>query len=390
MLVGVDAGADALIAAGHRPDIVVVGEEGLAQGSQAGDRGATVSDKALRTSREVVLHADRSGRALGGDRLDRLGVRHQTLSASGTSEDVALLLADVRGASLIIAVGTHATLDEFLDRQRSGLASTFLTRLRVGPKLVDAKGIPQLYAGRVRAVAPGARAPRRAPRPGRRDRRDPGGRRLVVVDRRRAVRRTRLDPRTLHVISFRYHIVSIVSVFLALAIGVALGGGPLKGEVDNTLVDQVKTDRQAKADLEAQITGLRSSNTFTDEFATTVAPGLIGDTLQGRAVTLVVLPTAQQSDVTALKDLVGVAGGTVGGTDADRQPAGRRRGQAARRRARQPARGPGHRRHHPGGRQPLRADRRPDRAGDRHRLQRRQGGRRAGDQHPGRPRAPPA
>ena len=150
VLVGVDAGADALIAAGHRPDILVVGEDGLAQGGQAGDRGATVSDKALRTSREVVLHADRSGRALGGDRLDRLGVRHQTLSASGTSEDVALLLADVRGASLIIAVGTHATLDEFLDRQRSGLASTFLTRLRVGPKLVDAKGIPQLYAGRVR------------------------------------------------------------------------------------------------------------------------------------------------------------------------------------------------------------------------------------------------
>jgi uncharacterized membrane-anchored protein len=150
VLVVVDAGADALVAAGHRPDIVVVGEDGLAQGTQAGDRGATVSDKALRTSREVVLHADRSGRALGGDRLDRLGVRHQTLSASGTSEDIALLLADVRGASLIVAVGTHATLDEFLDRQRSGLASTFLTRLRVGPKLVDAKGIPQLYAGRVR------------------------------------------------------------------------------------------------------------------------------------------------------------------------------------------------------------------------------------------------
>ncbi|CAN5652849.1 putative cytokinetic ring protein SteA [soil metagenome] len=150
VLVGVDAGADALIAAGHRPDIVVVGDDGLAQGSTAGERGSTVSDKALRSSREVVLHADRSGRAIGGDRLDRLGVRHHTLSASGTSEDVALLLADVRGASLIIAVGTHATLDEFLDRQRAGLASTFLTRLRVGPKLVDAKGVPQLYSGRVR------------------------------------------------------------------------------------------------------------------------------------------------------------------------------------------------------------------------------------------------
>jgi hypothetical protein len=116
------------------------------------------------------------------------------------------------------------------------------------------------------------------------------------------------------VISFRYHIVSIVSVFLALAVGIALGGGPLKGQVDNTLVDQVKSDRQTKAALQAQIAGLRSSNTFTDQFASTVAPTLIGDTLKGRVVTLVVLPTAEQSDVTSLSDLVGVAGGTVGGT----------------------------------------------------------------------------
>ena len=150
VLVGVDSGADALIAAGHRPDILVIGEEGLVPGSSAGEQGSTVSDKALRGSREVVLHVDRSGRALGSDRMERLGIRSQTLSASGTTEDVALLLADVRGASLVIAVGTHATLNEFLDRQRVGLASTFLTRLRVGPKLVDAKGVPQLYAGRVR------------------------------------------------------------------------------------------------------------------------------------------------------------------------------------------------------------------------------------------------
>lgn len=150
VLLGVDAGADALLSAGHRPDILVVGEDGLAQGGTAGERGGTVSDKALHAAREVVLHADRSGRALGADRLDRLGVRHQTLSASGATEDIALLLADVRGASLIITVGTHATLDEFLDKQRAGLASTFLTRLRVGSKLVDAKGVSQLYAGRVR------------------------------------------------------------------------------------------------------------------------------------------------------------------------------------------------------------------------------------------------
>lgn len=150
VLVGVDAGADVLLEAGHRPDVVVVGETGLAAGSRSGDVG-TVSDQALRGAREVVLHTDRAGRAVGADRLDRLGVRTQTFAASGTSEDVALLLADLAGASLIVSVGTHATLDEFLDQHRSGLASTFLTRLRVGPKLVDAKGVPQLYAGRVRA-----------------------------------------------------------------------------------------------------------------------------------------------------------------------------------------------------------------------------------------------
>ena len=149
VLIGVDAGADALLEAGHRPDLVVVGETGLAQGVRSGDSGA-VSDKALRGAREVVLHTDRAGRAVGSDRLGRIGVRAQTFSASGTCEDVAMLLADLAGASLIVSVGTHATLGEFLDRHRSGLASTFLTRLRVGPKLVDAKGVPQLYAGRVR------------------------------------------------------------------------------------------------------------------------------------------------------------------------------------------------------------------------------------------------
>jgi uncharacterized membrane-anchored protein len=150
VLLGVDAGADALLEAGHRPDILVVGPEGLDQGSAAGGRGTTVSDRALRSAREVVLHADTSGHAGGADRLSRLGVQHRTIAASGTTEDVSLILGDVRGASLLVAVGSHATLEEFLDRQHSGLASTFLTRLRVGPKLVDARGVPQLYSGRVR------------------------------------------------------------------------------------------------------------------------------------------------------------------------------------------------------------------------------------------------
>ena len=115
-------------------------------------------------------------------------------------------------------------------------------------------------------------------------------------------------------ISFRYHIVSIVSVFLALAIGVALGGGPLKGEVDNTLVDQVQSDRMEKTQLQAQIAALKAGNTFNDEFAKGVAPTLIGGTLRGRVVTLVVLPTASQADVSGLTEQIGTAGGTVGAT----------------------------------------------------------------------------
>lgn len=115
-------------------------------------------------------------------------------------------------------------------------------------------------------------------------------------------------------ISFRYHIVSIVSVFLALAIGVALGGGPLKGEVDNTLVEQVASDRRAKADLQTEIASLRSSNEFTDAFAGNVAPALLGSTLEGRAVTLVVLPGAEEAAVSGVTGLVAVAGGTVAGT----------------------------------------------------------------------------
>ena len=115
-------------------------------------------------------------------------------------------------------------------------------------------------------------------------------------------------------ISFRYHIVSIVSVFLALAVGVALGGGPLKGEVDNTLVEQVQSDRKTKADLQSQIAALRSGNTFVDGFAANVAPGLLSKGLENRPVTLVVLPGADERAVSSLTELVGTAGGSVAGT----------------------------------------------------------------------------
>ena len=137
VLVGVDGGADALVEAGYRPDLIV------------GDMDS-VSDKTLRGGAEIVVHAYRDGHAPGLERLERLGVRAVVFPATGTSEDISMLLADSKGASLIVAVGTHATLVEFLDKGRSGMASTFLTRLRVGPKLIDAKGVSRLYSSRIR------------------------------------------------------------------------------------------------------------------------------------------------------------------------------------------------------------------------------------------------
>ena len=136
VLIGVDGGADALLESGYRPDLVV------------GDMDS-VSDAALTCGAELVVHAYRDGRAPGLPRLEELGVPSVIFPATGTSEDVAMLLADDKGAELIVAVGTHATLVEFLDKGRAGMASTFLTRLRVGSKLVDAKGVSRLYRSRV-------------------------------------------------------------------------------------------------------------------------------------------------------------------------------------------------------------------------------------------------
>ncbi len=136
ILIGVDGGADALVENGYTPDLIV------------GDMDS-VSDEVLRCGAEVVVHAYADGHAPGLQRVQDLGVQAIVFPAAGTSEDVAMLLADESGASLIVAVGTHATLVEFLDKGRQGMASTFLTRLRVGGKLVDAKGVSRLYRQRI-------------------------------------------------------------------------------------------------------------------------------------------------------------------------------------------------------------------------------------------------
>ncbi len=132
VLIGVDGGADALVEAGYSPDIII------------GDMDS-VTDDVLRCGAEVIVHAYPDGRAPGLARVHQLGIGAQTFPAAATSEDIAMLLADEKGASLIVAVGTHATLVEFLDKGRGGMASTFLTRLKVGGKLVDAKGVSRLY-----------------------------------------------------------------------------------------------------------------------------------------------------------------------------------------------------------------------------------------------------
>ena len=138
VIIGVDGGADAVLEAGFRPDMII------------GDMDS-VSDRALRGGAELVVHAYRDGRAPGMERLAELGLDEDAIAfpASGTSEDIAMLLADEKGASVIVAVGTHGTLEEFLDKGRAGMSSTFLTRLRIGSKLVDAKGVSRLYRQRI-------------------------------------------------------------------------------------------------------------------------------------------------------------------------------------------------------------------------------------------------
>ena len=141
VLIGVDGGAEALRSAGYSPDIVVLGT--------GPDAPELPSKATLRDARDVVARVERGDRR-PVEQLERIGVRAARVETAATTEDVALLLAFASEATVIVGVGTHATLAEFLDRQRSGLASTYLTRLRVGQRLVDASAVPLLYSGRLR------------------------------------------------------------------------------------------------------------------------------------------------------------------------------------------------------------------------------------------------
>lgn len=135
LLVGVDGGADALIDEGHAPDMIV------------GDMDSA-HDGVLACGAELIVHGYTDGRAPGAARLEKLGLNHKIVAAPGTSEDIAMLMAAEEGASLIVTVGAHFNLVEFLDKNRKGMASTFLTRVRVGEILIDAKGVSRLYRPR--------------------------------------------------------------------------------------------------------------------------------------------------------------------------------------------------------------------------------------------------
>jgi uncharacterized membrane-anchored protein len=136
VLVAVDGGADALLEAGYKPNLII------------GDMDS-VSDRALTSGAELVVHAYADGRAPGLDRVKSLELDSVLCPASGTSEDVAVLLADELGARLIVAVGMRFNLVEFLDKGRPGMASAILTRMRIGDKIVEPKGVSRLYRSRI-------------------------------------------------------------------------------------------------------------------------------------------------------------------------------------------------------------------------------------------------
>ena len=300
VLIGVDGGADALIEAGHKPHLIV------------GDMDA-VSDAAIASGAEVVVHAYPDGRAPGLERVQDLGVGVVNFPSSGTSEDAAMLLADAHGATLIVAVGTHATLTEFLDRGRAGMASTFLTRLRVGAKLVDARGASVLYRNRISAAALlllvlaaliGSSSPR-SPSP------TPAG--PTSTTSAPGSPTVQMGGGPVLVISFRYHIVSLVAIFLALAVGIVVGTTALNGPVTHDLRNQVNDLQSQRSQLANRVKVLQGQVDNAGQFATTFGSRLVAGSLTGQKVLVVALPGASTGIQDGVSTELTAAGASITG-----------------------------------------------------------------------------
>jgi uncharacterized membrane-anchored protein len=247
VLIGVDAGADVLLESGYRPAVVVGDLESL-------------SNEALRCGAEIVVRTDPDGRAPDLDRVHKLGLTAVEFAASGTSEDAALLLADAKGAALIATAGTHATLVEFLDKGRSGMASTFLTRLRVGGKLVDAKSVNRLYRSRISTSA------------------------------------------------LLWLVFVVVLAVAVVSTGAVVRSHDLKGK--RAEVSQLQQQVQA---LQTQGAGLQSEVDAGTAFARGVEPLAVAGRLSGEPVVIIVAPNAPKSVIDATVQSLADAGATVTG-----------------------------------------------------------------------------
>jgi len=137
IMIGVDGGADALLEFGYRPDIII------------GDMDS-VSDNCLKSCKEIIVHAYTDGRCPGMERIRKLGLSAVTFPFTGTSEDVALIIAFEKKAELIVTVGSHNNMIDFLEKGRAGMASTLLLQMKVGHKVIDAKGVSELYKNRLK------------------------------------------------------------------------------------------------------------------------------------------------------------------------------------------------------------------------------------------------
>ena len=221
ILIGVDGGADALLEIGYKPDLII------------GDMDS-ISDKALRCGAELIVHAYQDGQAPGTRRLKDMQLKYILFSAPGTSEDIAMLLAHEKGADLQVAVGTHSNMIDFLEKGRKGMASTFLVRLKVGPKLVDAKGVSKLYQPKTNLKYP-SQIFCRSYSYSNYFSMSPLLNQFIKI----LILKIRLIIRYkggCKVFDFRYHMASLIAVFLALGLGILFGCSIIGGEFNEIMI----------------------------------------------------------------------------------------------------------------------------------------------------------